>query len=323
MSQQELSVRVESIVETGPAGPGRVRIFDLRPLAGPALPAFEAGAHIDIAVRDGLLRQYSLMNAPGETHRYVVAVGLDAASRGGSRHLHEHVSAGDVLRISAPRCRFALVEDAPFSVLIAGGIGVTPLWAMAQRLIALGLPFAFYFGARSEEAAPLLDRIAPALAAANKPLVTAFETDNGARLDLAAIMQDAPAGAHFYACGPAGMLDAYIAAAAGIAPTRVHYERFSTVAEEARDGGFEVNLARTGKTISVAPGQTILEALKLAGVNANHSCTEGICGACETPVLEGVADHRDSVLTDAEKAAGKTMMICCSGARTARLVLDI
>lgn len=320
MSKPELAVRVAEIVETGPEGPGRVRIFDLRPVSGESLPAFEAGAHIDVEARDGLVRQYSLLNAPGETHRYVVAVALDAASRGGSKHLHDWVETGDVLRISPPRCHFALVEDSPFSVLIAGGIGVTPLWAMAQRLIALGKPFAFYFGARSPEAAPLLDRIAPALAAANAPLVTVF---GGAPLDLAAIVREAPTGAHFYACGPAGMLDAYISATEGVDAANVHYERFSGAGEEARDGGFEVQLARTGKTVTVAPGQTILEALKLAGVNANHSCAEGICGACETVILEGVADHRDSVLTDAEKAAGKSMMICCSGARTARLVLDI
>ena len=320
MSNPQLTVRVEEIIETGPAGPGRVRIFDLRPSSGDKLPAFEAGAHIDVAVRDGLLRQYSLLNAPGETHRYVVAVALDPATRGGSKHLHEWVETGDALTISAPRCHFALVEDAPFSVLVAGGIGVTPLWAMAQRLIALGKPFAFYFGARSAEAAPLLDRITPALAAANAPLTTVF---GGAPLELAAIVRDAPAGAHFYACGPAGMLDAYIAATEAVPSANVHYERFSGASDEARDGGFEVELARTGKTVTVAPGQTILEALKLAGVNANHSCAEGICGACETPILEGVADHRDSVLTDAEKAAGKSMMICCSGARCARLVLDI
>lgn len=185
---------------------------------------------------------------------------------------------------------------------------MTPLWATAQRLISLGKPFVFYFGARSMEAAPL---------------VTAFQSDAGALLDLKAIVRESPAGAHFYACGPAGMLDAYLAATGSVLSEHVHYERFSAETEQAREGGFEVELARTGKRIAVSPGQTILEVLKLAGVNANHSYAEGICGACETPILEGIADHRDSVLSDAEKAAGKTITICCSGARSARLVLDI
>ncbi|ESQ80388.1 PDR/VanB family oxidoreductase [Asticcacaulis sp. YBE204] len=319
----DLTVRVHDISEGGPSGEaGCVRVFDLRPDGGD-LPAFEAGAHIDVVARDGVVRQYSLMNAPGETHRYVVAVALDGQSRGGSKYLHDWVEVGDALMISPPRCHFHLVEDAPFSVLIAGGIGVTPLWAMAQRLIALGRPFVFHFGARSAATAPLLDLIRPELDTAGVPFHRVFEAEGGARLDLDRIFAEAPEGAHFYACGPAGMIDAYIAAGASRPAGTVHYERFSGAEAPALDGGFEVELARTGGRYTVEAGKTILETLKDHGINVPHSCAEGICGACECGVLEGMPDHRDSVLTDAEKAAGRTMMVCCSGAKSARLVLDL
>lgn len=319
----DLTVRVHDIAETGPSGEaGCVRVLDLRPDSG-ALPAFEAGAHIDVVARDGLVRQYSLMNAPGETNRYVIAVALDAHSRGGSKYLHDWIEIGDALMISRPRCHFRLIEDAPFSVLIAGGIGVTPLWAMAQRLIALGRPFAFHFGARSALTAPLLDLIGPALDEAGVPFHTVFEAESGMRLDLDRIFAEAPKGAHFYACGPAGMIDAYIASGRVRSADTVHYERFSGAEAPALDGGFEVELARTGGRYAVEAGKTILETLKAHGINVPHSCAEGICGACECGVLEGTPDHRDSVLTEAEKAAGRTMMVCCSGAKSTRLVLDL
>ncbi|ADU14128.1 PDR/VanB family oxidoreductase [Asticcacaulis excentricus] len=320
----DLRVRVEAIVDTGPAGEaGAVRVFDLRPIDGHSLPAFEAGAHIDIVVREGLVRQYSLFNAPDETHRYMVAVALDAATRGGSKHLHEWVECGDILIVSAPRCHFHLVEDAPFSVFIAGGIGVTPLWAMAQRLLALGQPFSFHYGARKAATAPLLDTLRETLDTNGIAFETAFEADGGARLDLARIIANAPEGTHFYACGPRGMLDAYVAAGAVRPSETIHLERFAGASEAVTEGGFEVELARTGGAFTVPAGQTILETLKSHGINVPHSCAEGICGACECRVIEGTPDHRDSVLTDAEKASGQTMMVCCSGAKSSRLVLDL
>jgi vanillate O-demethylase ferredoxin subunit len=326
MTAQPLHVRVARIDQLGPAGaPLSVRILELHAADGRGLPPFAAGAHIDIRIGDALVRQYSLLNDPAEQHRYVVAVALDAASRGGSRHLHAQVNPGDMLAISAPRCHFPLVEDAAHSVLIAGGIGVTPLWSMAQRLLALGRPFAFHYGARSAASAALLGEIGPRLAAAGRPFATAFEEAGGARLDLAAILADAPADTHFYACGPGGMLDAYLAAAdaAGRAPERVHFERFSGTGTAATEGGFTVELARTGGSYAVPQGATILDTLKAHGINIPHSCAEGICGACEAVVIDGIPDHRDDVLSAAEKAANRTMMVCCSGAKSPRLVLDL
>ncbi|CAN5428059.1 PDR/VanB family oxidoreductase [soil metagenome] len=324
MTVPTLQVRVHQLTQFGAAGtPGAVRILELRDPDGRELPAFEAGAHIDLIVSDALVRQYSLLNAPAERHRYIVAIALDPASRGGSRHFHDGVEEDDTLTISAPRCHFHLVEDAPYSVLIAGGIGVTPLWAMAQRLIALGRAFEMHFGARSAPTAPLLDTVAAGLAAAGMPLHTVFADEDDRGLPLATIVANAPADAHFYACGPGGMLEAYLAAAAGVPEHQVHYERFAGTLEAATSGGFEVELARTGGCYTVAPGQTILDTLKQHGINVPHSCAEGICGACEAGVLSGVPDHRDEVLSDAERAANSSIMVCCSGSLSPRLVLDL
>jgi ferredoxin-NADP reductase len=324
MTASILRVRVHQVTQVGmPGSAGSFRILDLRDEAGGALPEFAAGAHIDLAATGDLIRQYSLCNAPGERHRYLVAIALDPASRGGSRHFHEWVEEGDVLAISAPRCHFHLVEDAAYSVLIAGGIGVTPIWSMAQRLIALGKPFEFHFGARSASTAPLLEEIATGLGAAGIALHRVFADEDDSGLDLAGIVSRAPADAHFYACGPGGMLDAYLAAAQGRGEGRVHYERFAGTNDAATDGGFEVELARTGGCYTIGAGQTILEALKLHGINVPHSCAEGICGACEARVISGIPDHRDDVLSDAEKASNASMMVCCSGAKSSKLVLDL
>jgi tetrachlorobenzoquinone reductase len=325
-SGEQLRARVVAIRQNGDVGlPGSVRILELQAGPGNVLPPFVAGAHIDIFLDRDLVRQYSLLNDPAEVDRYVVGVALEADSRGGSRHIHAQVCEGDLLGISAPRCHFPLVEDAPHSVLIGGGIGVTPLWSMAQRLLTLGRSFSFHLGARSAATAPLLAEIRQVLGMAGVPLGTAFEDQDGSRLDLPAIFAAAPANSHFYACGPAGMLDAYVAAAAaaGRPAEHVHLERFAGTGVSATEGGFTVELARTGGSYAVPQGATILETLKANGINIPHSCAEGICGACEARVLAGIPDHRDDVLSDAEKAANLTMMVCCSGAKTPRLVLDL
>jgi ferredoxin-NADP reductase len=298
MTDTRLQVRVHQLDEVAPGVAGAARILDLRPVDGGQLPPFSAGAHIDVHAGPELVRQYSLLNDPAETHRYVVAVALDADSRGGSRWIHDWIEPNDTLTISAPRCHFHLIEDAPHSVLIAGGIGVTPLWAMAQRLITLGRSFELHYGARSKATAPLLGDISTAMHGRKYVFQSRFEDSEG-RLDLTQIVTQAPAGSHFYACGPSGMLEAYLSAASGVPTEQVHYERFASTVEVASEGGFTVELARRQMTIEVVAGQTILEALKEAGINAPHSCAEGICGACET------------------------MMICCSGAKTSTLVLDL
>lgn len=298
---------------------GAVNVYTLRRADGGPLPPFSAGAHIDVLL-PGLVRQYSLLG--GDRGRYEIAVSLpdNAGQASGARHLHEKVALGSRLQISAPRNHFALVEDAPYSVLIAAGIGITPLWCMAQRLAELGHAFELHYGARSRQEAALLRRIDGL--SAGKVHVYYSREAGGRRLPLAEIVAAAPAGAHLYACGPAALLAAFEALPLRDGQRR-HVEHFTPVHAASHEGGYQVILARSKRVIAVPKGATILEALKAANVAVSYSCTEGICGQCETRILAGQADHRDSILTEQERAEGKTMMICCSGSRGPELTLDL
>ncbi|MDB5444832.1 MAG: oxidoreductase [Phenylobacterium sp.] len=311
------SLRVDRIREDGE----EIRVLELAAPDGGELPPFRAGAHIDLALGGGLIRQYSLINGQQDRHRYVIAVARAPASRGGSAWLHENVKEGDLLPVSAPRSHFGLDETARHSVLIAGGIGITPLWSMAQQLSALGRSWVLHYGARERRAAALIEDIE---ALAGDRAHTYFScADGGRRLDVGDLVWDAPPGSHFYCCGPSGMIESFRQACAGLAAQFVHFERFTAAAPAAADGGFTVVLARSKREIEVQPGETILEALKSAGLNAAYSCREGVCGSCETTVVSGVPDHRDAVLSDAERGSNQTMMICCSGSLSDRLVLDL
>ncbi len=289
---------------------------------GTALPAVEAGAHVDLVLADGIVRSYSLLN-PGETGRWCVAVHRDAASRGGSRWIHESLRPGAWIEVRGPRNHFALHEAAPHSVLIAGGIGITPLLAMARRLTALGRPWTLHYAARTRAQMAFVEELRGLAGRAGATLDLRADHEGDKPLDLPAIVAGLPAGAHLYACGPAGLLDAYEAATAALPRERVHLERFGNSRAAASGGGFTVVLARSGHRLPVPAGQTVLDTLLAAGLDPMHSCREGVCGTCETRVLRGTPDHRDLVLGDAEKAAGDRMMICCSGALTPELELDL
>jgi ferredoxin-NADP reductase len=293
--------------------------LDLRPVGPETLPPFTAGAHIELHLRNGQPRNYSLANAQTESHRYYVTVQNDPASRGGSRFIHEQVRAGDILTISPPRNNFSLVEDAAESVLIAGGIGITPIWCMVQRLVALGRKWRMFYAVRSRGRAAFLQE----LLALDQVHAHFDDESGGTFLDLDAIVRDAAPGSHFYCCGPLPMLAAFERATAGVPAERVHVEYFSAKEPIDASGGFEVVLARSGRTVFVPEHSTILDALLASGVEAGHSCLEGVCGTCETKVLEGIPDHRDVVLTAQERASNRTMMICCSGSKSGRLVLDL
>jgi vanillate O-demethylase ferredoxin subunit len=313
---QKLEVRVKAVIWETPD----IRLYDLRPLDGGTLPPFTAGAHIDLHLPMGLARSYSLSNAQDERHRYVVGVAKDAMSRGGSRYIHERLSVGDVISISAPRNNFPLDEAAPHTVLLSGGIGVTPMMSMARRLTQLGRSWHLHYCARNRAAAAFLDDLLPQ----GDHVSWQFDDEcNGRFLDMVALVREAPPDTHFYCCGPTGMLGAFEAAVAGLAPERVHVEYFSAKEEASTDGGFLVELARSNKVIAVAEGKTILEALQDAGIDVPYSCMEGVCGSCETRVLAGTPDHRDAILTDSERASNKTMMVCCSGSKSEKLVLDL
>jgi vanillate O-demethylase ferredoxin subunit len=297
-----------------------VRLIDLRDPRGSALPPFQPGAHVDLKLNGGLGRSYSLIGDPTDGGRYLLGVQRDPQSRGGSRYLHDQARVGDLVEVSEPINQFPLVEDAAASVFIAGGIGITPVLPMIERLAALGRPYVLHYGVRDRKALPFQSR----LARHGDRVRTAFSREpGGGRIDIAAIVDAAPAETELYCCGPRGMLDVFGKAAAGRDPARIHVEHFSAVEPAAVAGGFEVVLARSGRSIAVPPGKTILEALNAAGIEPACSCVQGVCGTCETRVLEGIPDHRDVILTTEERAESRTMMICVSGAKTARLVLDL
>lgn len=298
--------------------------FELWPLEPRILPPVEAGAHIDLKLGNGLLRSYSLCNAPGETHRYVVGVALDPVSRGGSRYMHEQLRPGDRVEMVGPRNHFALNESVSHTVLVAGGIGITPLWAMAQRLQSLGRSWRLHYAARSATHAAFVEdlrQLAP------HAVHTHFDDECGGRLlDIRAIAEAGPPGTHFYCCGPVPMLRAFEEATTHLPRDQMHLEYFkapeSPPAAADAAQSFEVELARTGRVLQVGPGRSILDEMLDVGIEVPYSCMEGICGSCEIKLLAGEADHRDMVLSDAQKKAGNSIMVCCSGARSHRLVLD-
>jgi vanillate O-demethylase ferredoxin subunit len=315
-----LNVRVRSITQEAES----ILAFELRPAdAGVALPAFRAGAHIDVHLPDGQVRCYSLCNDPAETHRWCIGVHRDPKSRGGSIHLHEAVRPGALLQVGLPRNQFALDESAAANVFIAGGIGITPLLAMVARSRAHGTPWVLHYAARTRRHAGFLERLQQLAKDGSGEVRLHFDQEaGGLPLDLAAVVAPLPADAHVYCCGPASMLAAYDRATAGLPAARVHKEHFASTQAAATAGGYEVVLARSGTTLQVAAGQTLLECLIAAGNDPLHSCREGICGTCELRVLEGEPEHRDMVLSAEERAANDRILPCCSGSRSARLVLD-
>lgn len=304
-----------------------IAVFELRAPDDSALPPFTAGAHIELFLRDGLSRCYSLLNDPDERHRYVIGVNLDAAGRGGSAFVHEHLHEGTTLRIGPPRNHFPLDEVAAragHTVLVAGGIGVTPLLSMVARLEAMQSPWTLHYCARSRDTAAFAARL-ESTAFAHGRVEWHFDRAPGqGSLDLGRLIDEAAAGSHVYCCGPSPMLKAFEAEVARRADCHGHVEYFAGVGvPEGTAGRYDVVLAKSGKIVVVKPGETMLDALLDAGVDAPYSCREGVCGTCEVAVLEGTPEHRDLVLSQDERAGGRTMMICCSGCRGDRLVLDL
>jgi vanillate monooxygenase ferredoxin subunit len=296
--------------------------IELADPTGRALPAFSAGSHVDVQVGDGLVRQYSLCNNPSETHRYLIAVLRDRASRGGSAQMHA-LQAGQLLQIGRPRNRFPLVEDARDSLLLAGGIGITPILCMAERLWAIGAPFELHYCTRSAPRTAFADRMRRSAFADR----VRFHLDDGPgaqRLDRRAVVAEARAGRHLYVCGPAGFIESVLGAAldAGWPDDHLHREHFSAPSARAA-GEFEVQIASTGAVIRVRPEQSVAAALSAAGIEVPIACSQGVCGTCLTRVLEGTPEHRDMFLSAEQQARGDAFTPCCSRALSARLVLDL
>ncbi len=296
-------------------------LYTFRRVEGGALPAYAPGAHIDLHLPNGMVRQFSLCAPHTDPESYVVGIKRDPASRGGSRYIFDEMRVGHEIKISAPRNNFPLTEDAEQIVLVAGGIGITPVWCMAQELAAQKRPWKLYYSCRTRDEMAFLETLQKF-----GPDSVQFHFDDeadGKFLDLAAVIAAAPANAHLYCCGPKAMLTAFEAAAASRPRDHVHVEYFTAKAEAATEGGFWVELARSGEEYYIPEGKKVLEVLFDAGVDVMYSCELGICGECVTRVISGIPDHRDAVLSEEEQAANDKVMICCCGSKTERLVLDM
>ena len=321
MNTSALSVRVvrKAIEATD------ICTFELVDVQGRPLPPFSAGSHVDVHLNNGITRQYSLCNDPIESHRYLIGVLRDPATRGGSQAMHESVNEGDVMQISAPKNHFPLAHQAVRSVLLAGGIGVTPILCMAERLAISGAAFEMHYCTRSRDRAAFHDRIATSAFASR----VRFHFDDGAaeqKLDLAALLATPERGVHLYVCGPKGFMDAVLSTARrqGWPEEQVHYEFFAAeVAKSANDSSFKVKLASSGRIVVVPHDQTVAEALAEAGIEIATSCGQGVCGTCLTRVLDGEPDHKDIFLSPQEQARNDQFTPCCSRSKSPMLVLDL
>jgi len=298
-------------------------VLDLVDPVGGRLPPFEAGAHVDVHVPSGLVRQYSLCGNPADTHVYRLGVLLEPASRGGSASIHASFHAGSRISIGSPRNLFPLAAGARRSILIGGGIGITPILAMAHHLHNTGQDFELHYCARTPEKAGFLSELHEAGFRERVRL----HFDDGPELQRFDAARDLPQPAgdvHLYVCGPESFMDWIIATAQrlGYPDAQIHREYFKTAVDHSGEA-FDVLLSRSNRRVTVGAESSIVAALADAGVRVTTSCEEGICGTCLCTVLSGIPDHRDVYLTDEEKAANDQILLCCSRSKTPQLVLDI
>jgi len=303
-----------------------IRAIKLARPHGEPLPSWEAGAHVKVRLPDGGERSYSLINTsldPAATtrpHAYRLGVRLEQPSQGGSKFMHG-LKVGDILSVAAPRNNFPLEPTSKSPVLLAGGIGVTPVLSMAAALTAGGRAYRFIYAGRSRDQIAFLGE-SEALCGEH---LTIHTDDTDGIFDVKGLMTSLAGDEPLYVCGPKPMIDAAIQSAKDLhwADGRLRFEIFATAAPLAGDQPFEVVLNNSGKTFLIPPDKTILAVLIEAGEDPMHDCQRGDCGICQVSVIEGTPDHRDYILTDSEKAAGKVMQICVSRSKSPRLVLDL
>jgi ferredoxin-NADP reductase len=291
----------------------------LHEVDGQPLPRWEPGAHVDLILDDAPTRQYSLCGDPGEHHEYRLGILRDPNGRGSSLFVHDRLQEGDTVRVRGPRNNFPLVES-PRYLFIAGGIGITPMLPMIRAAEAAGADWRLVYGGRQRVSMAFLDELAP-----HGDRVSVCPQDETGLLDLDSLLGTPRPDTLVYCCGPEPLLAAVEQHVAAWPPRSLHVERFAPKpqAEPARVEAFEVVLRQSELTLSVPPDRSILSVVEEAGVGVLSSCAEGTCGTCETAVLEGVPDHRDSVLDETEQKANDCMMICVSRACSERLVLDL
>ncbi|NEK57122.1 oxidoreductase [Geodermatophilus sabuli] len=317
-THDEVDLRL--LIAARTVGAEGVVVLDLRDPSGAELPAWAPGAHIDLELADGLTRQYSLCGDPRDRSVWRIAVLREPESRGGSEHVHEALTAGAEVEVRGPRNNFPLV-DSPRYLFIAGGIGITPILPMLTAAEAAGADWELHYGGRSRRSMAFLE----ALEDATGNQVTLHPQDEVGLIDLPRVLGTPQPGTVVYACGPEPLLEAVEHNCASWPAGSLHLERFSPKEQGApvRTGSFEVELTVSGLTLTVPPDRSVLDVVEDAGIAVLSSCQEGTCGTCETPVLAGEVDHRDSLLTPAEQAANDTMFICVSRAACPRLVLEL
>ncbi|QOZ08113.1 PDR/VanB family oxidoreductase [Bradyrhizobium sp. CCBAU 51765] len=317
MASSELGLCLR-LVEIVFGVPG-INLYRLAAPDGSALPAFEPGAHLDLEIAPGLVRQYSLLWPQPAGDRYEIAVQEAPDGRGGSRCWHRQSVVGDVYRASLPRNHFALGAATPATrYLLAGGIGITPIISMYRKLVAQRQPVQLHYWTRSAASALFHDELAGFTDGS-----VHLHSTQGPAPRLADVLPSVPGDAPMYCCGPQRMIDAFDALTARRPPELMHRERFAAAPQQAEpSGSFSIRLVRSGRTLEVGADESVLSACIAAGVDLSYSCEEGVCGACEVRVLSGDVDHRDQVIPPAARATSATMMACCSRGRT-MLELDI
>lgn len=323
MDKEKLSVRVAKITREA----DDVNSYEFVDPDGGQLPSFTAGAHVDVWVPNGELRQFSLANNPNERHRYVVAVLRERQGRGGSLSFHDGIREDDVITISAPRNNFPLDEYADRHVLIAGGIGITPMLAMVRRLQDISANYTLYYCSRVPEKTAFLAELQGEPYGPHVEFVFDEGNPQEKGLDVKTLLSTHEPGTHLYCCGPGPLMNAVREAAEVAYPEEaIHFEYFSTDGIELDHGeafDFQIEVSGTGQVFDVPSDKSILDILREAGFDLDSSCEEGICGTCATQVIEGEIEHRDLFLTEKAKNEGKWMMVCCSRAKGDKLVLDI
>ena len=315
-----LSLKVARMEDATP----RIKRIELIAADGGALPAFTAGAHIDLELGNGEARSYSLLNDPAETGRYVIAVLREHEGRGGSAFVHDHLHEGDILASAPPANHFALSEEGEFHILIAGGIGVTPIASMAARLAALGKTYEIHYCARSREEAAFVDALQSAHGDRLKLIFDGGDPAKG--LDAGALLATRPSAGHAYVCGPAGLIRAVREAGRDWPKGTVHYELFKgseeDIALRKSDRAFDVVLNKSGRRLHIPAEQSLLDVLKAEGFKIKTLCKEGVCGTCRVGLVSGKAEHRDDVLDDDERE--EAIQVCVSRAMPGEtLVLDL
>jgi len=304
-----------------------IRLVTLAAVDGSRLPAYQPGSHIDLHLGSGLIRQYSLCGPQDDASSYAVAVKREPESRGGSKWVHETLDAGSELQISEPRNNFPMAMHARHSILVAGGIGITPLISMARFLQARGESFELLYFSRSADHVAFRDELETGALSTSCRFFLGL-TREAVTEALRGALAPRAERAHLYLCGPRPFMDAVqeVAEQSGWPEDTVHLEYFSASAQATDTDGntsFQVTLARSGVTVDVGADDTIIDVLRARGIDVETSCEQGVCGTCVTSVLEGTPDHRDCFLTSQEKAEGNCMAVCISRSRSPRLVLDL